>query len=112
MLTLYQADWCPSSSAVRERLTELGLAFVAQPVEPQPEQRAELRARTGDDTIPTLVTDDGDVHRGTDAVFRYLATLEGWEHADAHRERYREHREARIEDAPGRLLESHTRRAS
>jgi len=28
MLTLYQAEWCPFSSAVREILTELGLDFV------------------------------------------------------------------------------------
>ena len=30
MLTLYQAEWCPFSSAVREILTELGLDFVAR----------------------------------------------------------------------------------
>ena len=29
MLTLYQAEWCPFSSAVREVLTELGIDFVA-----------------------------------------------------------------------------------
>jgi len=42
-LVLYQAEWCPFSSAVREVLTELGLEFVARPVEPWPEQRAHLR---------------------------------------------------------------------
>jgi len=43
MLTLYQAEWCPFSSAVRELLTELGLDFVARQVEPWPSERARLR---------------------------------------------------------------------
>jgi glutathione S-transferase len=105
MLTLYQAEWCPFSTAVRERLTELGIPFVAQQVEPYPEQRAAMLERTGTDSIPTLVTDDGQVFDGTDAIFPYLASLDGWEHADAHRKRYDEHRRAREKDTPGRLLE-------
>jgi glutaredoxin len=32
VLTLYQAEWCPYSSAVRQRLTELGIDFVAKQV--------------------------------------------------------------------------------
>ena len=47
MLTLYQAEWCPFSSAVREILTEFGLDFVARQVEPWPEQRDGLRAVAG-----------------------------------------------------------------
>ena len=54
MLTLYQAEWCPFSSAVREILTELGLDFVARQVEAWPEERAGLRAVSGSDEIPTL----------------------------------------------------------
>ena len=46
MLTLYQAEWCPFSSAVREVLTELGLDFVARQVEPWPEQRTALLERS------------------------------------------------------------------
>ena len=42
-VTLYQAEWCPFSSAVREVLTELGLDFVARQVEPWPKERNELR---------------------------------------------------------------------
>ena len=43
MLTLFQAEWCPHSHRVRQRLTELGLPFVAMQVEPRPEDRDELR---------------------------------------------------------------------
>jgi glutathione S-transferase len=98
VITLYQAEWCPYSSAVRERLTELGVDFVARQVAPYPEQRDDV------DEIPTLVTDDGERLTGTQAVFEFLATLEPWEHERAHRARYAEHAEARQGDAPGRIL--------
>ena len=104
MLTLYQAEWCPFSSAVRELLTELDLVFVARPVEPWPEQRATLRKRFGTDEIPVLETDDGSVHRGTREIFAYLSSLPPAAHAREHRERYAEHREARVEDATAELL--------
>ena len=77
-LVLYQAEWCPFSSAVREVLTELGLDFVARQVEPWPEQRAGLRAVAGSDQIPTLVAEDGSVHSGTRAIFAYLRDREPW----------------------------------
>jgi len=32
MIELYQAEWCPHSHRVRQRLTELGLDFVARQV--------------------------------------------------------------------------------
>jgi hypothetical protein len=105
MLTLYQAEWCPFSSAVREVLTELGLDFAAKQVEPWPEQRAGLRELAGTDEIPTLQTEDGRFVSGTRAIFGYLGELEGWEHAEAHRRRFLDHRAARESDAPGRLVE-------
>ena len=80
MLTLYQAEWCPFSSAVREVLTELGLDFVARQVEPWPEQRTELRKRSGDDEIPALETEDGRFFHGTRAIFGYLQEHEPGEH--------------------------------
>jgi glutathione S-transferase len=98
VITLYQAEWCPFSSAVRERLTELGIDFVARQVEPWPEERTEV------DEIPTLVTDDGIRLAGTRPIFEYLATLEPWEHERAHRGRYDEHVEARRREAPGTIL--------
>ncbi len=103
MITLYQAEWCPYSSAVRERLTELGIDFVARQVEPRPEQRSAV------EEIPTLETADGERHSGTDAVFAYLAQFEPWEHERAHRERYDEHREARERDATSTVLRRLTR---
>jgi uncharacterized protein len=104
MITLYQAEWCPFSSAVRELLTELGVDFVARQVEPWPEDRAALRSVSGKDQIPTLVTDDGTVYIGTRRVFEFLETLAPGAHAAEHRRRYEEHRPAREDDAPAKLL--------
>ncbi len=72
MLSLYQAEWCPYSHRVRERLTELGLPFVALPVEPRPEDRDEMRRATGEDSIPVLVTEDGEAIQGVDAIVAWL----------------------------------------
>jgi len=75
-LTLYQAEWCPFSSAVREVLTELGLDFVARQVEPWPEQREGLQALAGTDQIPVLQAEDGELYRGTRAIFDHLRERE------------------------------------
>jgi uncharacterized protein len=104
MLTLYQAEWCPYSSAVREVLTELGIDFVARQVEPHPEQRATLHALTGKSTIPVLQTDDGQIFIGAREIFKHLETHEAWQYADEHREQWNAHRDARESDAAGRLL--------
>lgn len=96
MLTLYQAEWCPYSSAVRERLTELGLPFVAQQVEPWPERRDELRRVAGTDEIPVLVTDEGEVLAGTRAIFGWLAGRHGPSEVQ-HRRRLVEHLDERDE---------------
>ncbi len=85
MITLYQAEWCPYSSAVRQRLTELGVDFVARQVAPDPQQRTEV------DEIPTLVDEDGSRHAGTDAVFAYLAGLAAGPNEAEHRENYAKH---------------------
>jgi uncharacterized protein len=103
--TLYQAEWCPFSSAVREVLTELGVDFVARQVEPWPEQRGKLAARSGSDRTPVLETADGRFYRGTREIFAYLAELEPWRFAAAHRRRFADHRDARASDAPGQLVE-------
>ena len=105
MLTLYQAEWCPFSSAVREVLTELGIDFVARQVEPWPEERTELLERSGSDQIPVLETADGRFFHGTRAIFGYLQEVEPWQHAEGHRRRFLDHREARESDAVGRLVE-------
>jgi glutathione S-transferase len=108
MLTLYQAEWCPFSSSVRERLTELGLDFVATQVAPWPEQRSDLMARAGTDQIPVLETEEGEYLEGTRAIFAYLEQFEATPYASGHRQRYYEHRPAREADAPGVILERAT----
>lgn len=98
MLELHQAEWCPFSSAVRERLTELGIDFVAKQVAPRQEDRE------GQHEIPLLVTEDGERFEGTDAVFEYLATLPGGRWEREHREQYRAHREDRAKEATFEVL--------
>lgn len=98
MLELYQAEWCPYSSAVRERLTELGIDFVARQVAPRREERE------GQHEIPLLVTEDGERFEGTDAVFEYLATLPRADWERGHRAQYRAHREDRAKETTARVL--------
>jgi glutathione S-transferase len=105
VLTLYQAEWCPFSSAVRELLTELDLDFVARQVEPWPKDRDELRRSAGTDEIPVLQTDDGRFFRGTREIFTYLRECEPGRFEEAHRRRFLAHRDARESEVAGRLLE-------
>src|SRR6266545_6461943 len=42
VLELYQAEWCPYSHRARQRLTELGVEFVARQVEADPDERRAL----------------------------------------------------------------------
>lgn len=98
MLSLYQAEWCPYSAAVRQRLTELEIDFVAKQVAPRQEERE------GKHEIPLLVTGDGERYEGTIAVFEYLGTLTPNGTEAAHREQYRAHREDRARETTARLL--------
>ena len=98
MVTLYQAEWCPYSSAARERLTELGIDFVAKQVAPR------QKDREGQHEIPLLVTNDGQRFEGTDAVFDYLAGLGPGEWERGHRAQYRAHREDRQKETTARVL--------
>jgi glutaredoxin len=87
MLELYQAEWCPHSHRVRERLTELGLDFVARQVAPDPGQRDAMEQATGSRSIPTLV-DGARVVQGDDDILAHLdATYEEPATAAAHREK-------------------------
>jgi predicted GNAT family acetyltransferase/glutaredoxin len=105
VLTLYQAEWCPFSSAVREILTELGIDFVARQVEAWPEQRAGLLAASGSDQIPALETEDGRFFNGTRAIYGYLRGFGAWEHAEQHRRRFVDHLPARQSDSVGQLVQ-------
>jgi predicted GNAT family acetyltransferase/glutaredoxin len=105
LVTLYQAEWCPFSSAVREVLTELGIDAVIRQVEPWPQQRERLLALAGTDQIPVMQTEDGQILRGTREIFAHLRGREPWRFAAAHRRRFADHRDARESDAAGKLLE-------
>ena len=105
MVTLYQAEWCPLSAAVREVLTELGVDFVARQVEPWPEERRELEALAGTDHVPVLQAEDGRIYRGTREIFAHLREVDPWEFAAEHRRRFIDHRDARESDAQGQLVE-------
>ena len=101
MLELYQAEWCPYSSAVRERLTELGVDFIARQVAPRQEDRE------GQHGIPLLVTEDGERFEGTDAVFGYLASLSGPGDERGHRAQWRGHRAHRAKETTSEVLAQH-----
>ena len=102
MITLYQAEWCPYSSAVRQRLTELGIDFVAKQVAPKQEQRV------GEHEIPMLTNGDGECFEGTEAIFEYLAPLAPSESEGAHRAQYRAHRADRARETTAKVLGEHT----
>src|SRR6478735_698393 len=95
LVTLYQAEWCPFSSAVREVLTELGIDAVMRQVEPWPQQRERLRELAGTDQIPVMQTEDGRILRGTREIFAHLREREPWRFAAAHRRRFADYRDAR-----------------
>jgi glutaredoxin 3 len=89
-MELYQAEWCPHSHRVRQRLTELGLEFVARQVPADPADREEMREAVGEDGIPVLV--DGDqIVSSDDDILAYLGErFEERPDADAHRSKARE----------------------
>ena len=89
-MELYQAEWCPHSHKVRQRLTELGLEFVAKQVPADPDEREELRTRTGTNEIPVLIAADGAVLRGEDEILEHLCGLDERADAERHREKSRE----------------------
>jgi len=61
MLELWQTEWCPASRRIRERLTELGIDYVTRQVPVGKAERTALRQKTGSDTIPALVLEDGQI---------------------------------------------------
>ena len=72
MLELYQAEWCPSSHRVRQRLTELGLDFVTRQVPAHGAERYDLEERVGSTLIPALVREDGPPLSGSDTILEWL----------------------------------------
>jgi glutathione S-transferase len=87
---LYQAEWCPHSHKVRQRLTELGLDFTARQVSANPDERREMRERVGTNEIPVLVPRNGPPVCGEDDILEHLRRFDERPDANAHREKARE----------------------
>ncbi len=64
MIQVFQAEWCPFSAQVRERLNELDLPFVALPVPAEREERTVMQQRTGTNQIPAVILEDETVLAG------------------------------------------------
>ena len=88
-MDLYQAEWCPHSHKVRQRLTELGLDFTARQVPADPEERTAMKNATGTNEIPVLVSDDGEVLAGEGQILPWLGRFEERSDVDEHREKSR-----------------------
>jgi|SRR5579875_1204809 len=70
-LELWQTEWCPASHRVRQRLTELGLAYVVRQVPAERQDRVELLRATGQQSIPVLIA-EGTVLVGEQTILTYL----------------------------------------
>jgi len=64
MIEIFQAEWCPYSAVVRQRMTELGVDFVARQVAPERADRHAMREAVGDVSIPAIKLEDGTVLSG------------------------------------------------
>ena len=86
MIQVYQAEWCPYSHLVREKLTEIGVDFVCRQVEPNPRDRTSLKELSGQRSIPVVVLEDGRVLSGeTERIAEALdAELPHSEHEAGH----------------------------
>jgi len=71
-MELYQAEWCPHSHRVRQRLTELGVDVVLRQVPADPDERGELERASGTTEIPVLVLEDGWPVCGADQIIEHL----------------------------------------
>jgi glutathione S-transferase len=72
MYELWQTEWCPASRRVRQRLTELGIDYLARQVPVEKADRILLRDRTGAESIPVLVARWGEILVGENAILAYL----------------------------------------
>jgi glutaredoxin len=88
-MELFQAEWCPHSHKVRQRLTELGLDFVARQVPADPDRRDELKRRTRTNEIPVLVA-AGETLRGEEEILPWLEGFAERADVDEHRAKARE----------------------
>jgi glutaredoxin len=93
VIQVFQAEWCPYSAMLRERLTELGVDYVARQVAPTPPERDALREATGQDRIPAVVFEDGEVLAGpTEEIIAGVeARFDPWPFEEGHVRQFRAH---------------------
>jgi glutathione S-transferase len=84
-MELYQAEWCPHSHRVRQRLTEIGVDVRLRQVPADPDERGELMRASGTNEIPVLVLEDGSPVCGDDQIMEYLDRFPERHDADQHR---------------------------
>jgi glutathione S-transferase len=89
-MELYQAEWCPHSHRVRQRLTELGVDVRLRQVPADPDEREELMRASGTNEIPVLVLEDGSPVCGDDQIMEYLDRFPERDDADQHRSKAQE----------------------
>jgi glutathione S-transferase len=89
-MELYQAEWCPHSHRVRQRLTELGIDLFLRQVPADPEGREDLMRASGTNKIPVLVLEDGSPVCGDDQILEYLDRFPERHDADEHRSKAHE----------------------
>jgi glutathione S-transferase len=89
-MQLYQAEWCPHSHKVRQKLTELGIDFVSRQVPAEPDERGAMKRATGTNEIPVLLTDDGAMLKGEEEILPYLDRFDERPDARRHRAKARE----------------------
>jgi glutaredoxin len=71
-MELWQAEWCPHSHKVREKLTERQIDFVARQVPEEQDDRGEMERAVGTREIPVLVTDEGRTLKGEEEILPWL----------------------------------------
>jgi len=72
LLELHQFEGCPFCSKVREKMTELGIDFIARQVKPNG-AREKVRELTGETQVPVLVDPNRDVVMNeSDDIVDYL----------------------------------------
>ncbi len=96
-MELYQAEWCPHSHNVRQRLTELGLDFRARQVPADPDARCVMERAVGINEIPVLVPERGDPICGEESILEYLSRFDEREDAEDHRDKARQEVQAFVE---------------
>lgn len=71
MLGVYQFEGCPFCGKVRQKMTELGLDFIARQVDP--DDRTHVEEISGQEGVPVLVDPNTDtIMPESDDIIEYL----------------------------------------